>query len=154
MRLEKMNQSDFEVWAPQSRHGYAERKIQSNGLTKCEAYEIAEEEFARLLPDGLTSKDNYFYTMKDSDSRVVGYLWFCIRGAVDNRTAFLCDIDVNENCRGHGIGKSAMLQFEQEVKKLGLKEIGLHVFACNEKAIGLYQSLGFKTTKLVMSKSC
>jgi ribosomal protein S18 acetylase RimI-like enzyme len=153
MKLEKMTQIDFEIWAPRSRQGYVEDKIKANGLTKNEAQEIAEKDFTRLLPDGLSSKDNYLYTMKNSDSTVVGYLWFCIRGAVDNRKAFLCDIVVNENYRGQGIGKSAMLQLEQEVKKLSLKEIGLHVFGFNEKAIRLYQSLGFRTTDLVMSKS-
>ena len=153
MKLEKMTQTDFEVWAPRSRQDYADDQIRANGLTKHEAYEFSERDFARLLPDGLSTKDNYLYTIKHSDRKVVGYLWFCIRGADDCRKALLCEIVIDENYRGQGIGKRAMLQFEQEVMKLGLNKIDLHVFGYNENAIRLYQSLGFKTTKLVMSKS-
>lgn len=153
MKLERMTKSDYEIWAPRSLNGYAEDKIKANRLTKKEAYQIAESDFKKLLPDGFTSKDNYLYTMKSENSEVVGYLWFCIRGALDNRKAWLCDIVVNENHRGSGFGKSAMLLLEEEVKKLGLKEIGLHVFGFNQVAINLYQSLGFNTTDLVMSKS-
>lgn len=42
---------------------------------------------------------------------------------------------------------------EQEAKNLGLKEIGLHVFGFNAPAIALYESLGYKTTDLVMAKT-
>jgi ribosomal protein S18 acetylase RimI-like enzyme len=53
---------------------------------------------------------------------------------------------------GKGYGKKAMLLLEEKVKALGLKNIGLHVFGHNHRAIGLYQSLNYQTTNLVMEK--
>lgn len=91
--------------------------------------------------------------MKSSADVVVGYLWFSIRGAQENRKAFICDVIVEEAQRGRGFGRKAMLLAEQEVKSLGLNEIGLHVFGVNAPAIALYESLGYKTTNLVMAKT-
>lgn len=151
MKLVKMNQADYEHWAPRSQSGYADDKMKANNLTRAEADEIAAKDFQRFLPDGLQSKDNYLYTMK-SDEGNVGYIWFCVRGPQDNRKAFICDIVVEEHSRGKGYGRKAMILLEEEVKSLNLKEIGLHVFGFNETAIGLYQSLGYLTTDLVMAK--
>lgn len=151
MKLEQMTPEEFSLWAPRSKSGYANDKEKANGLTPKEAQEIAEKDFLRLLPEGLNSKDNFLYTMKDGEI-AVGYLWFCIRGAQDNRKAFLCDIIVEQEYRGKKLGKGAMLLLEEEVKQLGLKEIGLHVFGFNERATQLYKSLGYQVTDLVMAK--
>lgn len=151
MKLVPMTQADFDLWGPRSKNGFAQDKVRANGYTQKEAAEIAEEAFKRLLPDGFKSKDNYLYAMKNEQT-TVGYIWFCVRGAADNRKAFVCDIIVEEEFRGKGFGRKAMVQAEQEAKKLGLKEIGLHVFGFNETAIGLYKSLGYQTTDLVMAK--
>lgn len=153
MKLTKMTQEEYDRWAPRSRAEYAQDKMKANRLTQAEAEEIAERDFHRLLPDGLNSKDNYLFTMKDPQAAQVGYIWFCVRGASDNRKAFVCDIVVEENHRGKGYGKAAMLLVEEEAKQIGLKEIGLHVFGFNKTAIGLYQSLGYQTTDLVMAKT-
>lgn len=151
MKLVSMTENEYSHWAPRSRQCYAEDKMRANGYTKEEATKIAEADFNRLLPDGFESKDNYLFTMKDED-KIIGYLWFMIRGAETNRKAFIADIIVEEEFRGQGYGRKAMKLLEEEVCKLGLKEIGLHVFGFNETAIALYSSLGYQTTDLVMAK--
>lgn len=153
MKLEKMTKAEYDLWAPRCKRDYAQDKVRANRYTLAEANEIAEKDFLRILPDGLNSKDNYLFSIKNQQLTNVGYIWFCITGAVNNRKAFIYDIIVEERYRGQGFGKKAMLLIEEEVKKLGLKEIGLHVFGFNETAIRLYQSLGYQTTDLVMAKS-
>lgn len=153
MQLTKMTQEEFDRWAPRSRENYALDKVKANDFTQKEANEIAERDFLRLLPDGPNSKDNFLFSMKNDSKTKVGYAWFSVRGAPDNRKAFICDIIIEESYRGQGLGRRAMLLLEDEVKKLGLKEIGLHVFGFNEAAIKLYQSLGYQTTDLVMAKT-
>lgn len=152
MQLVKMTSTDFDLWLARRKKAYALDKEKANKLTPKEAWDIAERDFASLLPEGLNSKDSFLYVMKDRETSV-GYLWFCIRGAEDNRKAFLYDIIVEEEHRGKKFGKKAMLLLEDEVKKLGLSEIGLHVFGYNETAIQLYRSLGYGVTDLVMSKT-
>lgn len=152
MKLIPMTKSDYDHWAPRSRKGYAQDKKRANGYTEEEAAAIAEADFLRLLPEGLGTKDNYLFTMKNDAGGTLGYLWFLVRGAADNRKAFIADIIVEEEYRGQGFGRRAMMLVEDEARKLGLSEIGLHVFGFNDTAISLYRSLGYETTDLVMAK--
>ena len=151
MKLVKMNQDEYDFWIRRSIKNYAKGKVKANNLTEKEAKRAAKNDFLRLLPDGLKSKDNFLYSMREQKV-IVGYIWFCIKGSAKNRKAFLCDIIIEKSSRSKGLGRSAMVLLEGKVKKLGGKEIGLHVFGFNQKAVRLYQSLGYQTTDLIMAK--
>jgi ribosomal protein S18 acetylase RimI-like enzyme len=153
MKLQNMSAAEYDFWSQRSRSSYAADKIKANGFTLEEAEKIAANDFNRLLPDGFSSKDNFLLALKDDSAEIHGFIWFCLRGAENNRKAYLCDIVIEENSRGRGFGRIAMQLLEKEVKKLGLKHIGLHVFGFNKVAIGLYESLGYEITDLVMEKS-
>ena len=75
-----------------------------------------------------------------------------IRGAVENRKAFIYDIIINKEERSKGFGEKALNFLESEVNKLGLKHIGLHVFGHNKIARGLYEKLGYEITNLWLEK--
>ncbi len=153
MKLTPMTETEYNIWAPRSRRDYAADKMKANSLTQQEADKIAADDFARLLPEGLNSKDNYLFGVKDETLQNVGFIWFRVQGALDNRKAFICDIIIEKQFRGRGYGKKTMQLIEHEVQKLGLSRIGLHVFGFNKVAIGLYESLGYLTTDLVMEKT-
>lgn len=51
--------------------------------------------------------------------------------------------------RGKGIGEQAMLFLESEAQKLGAKRAELGVFEFNERAIKLYQKMGYKELKRI-----
>jgi ribosomal protein S18 acetylase RimI-like enzyme len=153
MKLSSMTEEEYKRWAPRSRQSYAQDKMKANGLTLGEAEKIAEQDFLRILPEGLNSKDNFLFTAKNEEDTILGFVWYCLRGMEDNRRAFICDILVVEQFRGQGYGRQMMEQVEQEARKQGLKRVGLHVFGFNAAAIKLYQSLGYLTTDLVMEKS-
>lgn len=122
-----------------------------NDFTEEEAFKKTEDDFARLLPQGLKSPDQYLFSIKAGDL-LVGTLWFAERGAANNRKAFIYDIMLNENARGKGYGKKAMELLEVEVKKLGLRHIGLHVFGHNTIARNLYEKVGYQITNVNMEK--
>src|SRR4051812_5152899 len=119
MRFEKMTDQEFQVWLPRSKASYAKDKMQANSLTEQEASEMAEKDFLRLLPDGPNSENNFLFTMKDDANPSIGYLWLNIRGAADNRKAFIYDIIIEEEHRGKGLGRKAMLLADDEARKLG-----------------------------------
>lgn len=152
MKLEKMTEQDYAFWVSRCKTQYAKDKEKANDLTPKEAMEIAERDFSEILPEGILSKDNFFYTIKVQKSKV-GYLWFRLQGSEDNKKAFLLDIIIESEQRGKGYGKNAMFLLEDEVKSLGISEIGLHVFGFNELATQLYKSLNYKITDLVMAKT-
>jgi GNAT superfamily N-acetyltransferase len=148
-----MDQAEFDSWSVDSRDRYARDKMKANGLTSAEAKDIAQKDFDRILPDGLRSKDNYLYCLVSESEVTVGYLWYCLRGAENNRMAWLCEIVLKPEFRGKGYGKSAMQLFEEDVKVKGVGKTGLHVFSFNEPAVKLYKSMGYSTTDLSMQKS-
>lgn len=146
-----MTKRDFETFIKISKSEYKKDKMRANGFTEEEANKIVAEDFERFLPNGFESEDNFFFKVLKNETQI-GYLWYLIRGASNNRKAFIADILIYEEFRGKGFGKKTMLLLEEEVKRQDLKHIGLHVFGYNEKAIKLYQSLNYQTTDLVMEK--
>ena len=149
-----MTESEFAEWAPRSRASYATDKMRANKLTQAEATAVAEADFNRLLSKGLATENNYLFTARDSDSNeALGYIWFLVRGAEDNKTAFICDVIIEEKHRRRGYGKQMLLLVEKEAVKYNANRVGLHVFGFNEAAIALYRSLGYHVTDLSMEKS-
>lgn len=145
-----MNEAQYAVWLVKSKDNYRD-EIVRNGSTLAEAQKKADEDFLKLLPTGLKSQDQYIFAIT-ADGKWVGTLWMGIRGAHDNRKAFIYDIVLDEDTRGKGYGKKAMLLLEDEVKKHGLRHIGLHVFGHNKIARSLYETLGYEITNLNMEK--
>lgn len=149
--LSPMNEVEFGEWLDKSKMNYRDENVR-NGLTINEASKKSDDDFGRLLPDGLKSVDQFLFSIKEN-GLWIGTIWLGIRGAVDNRKGFIYDIVLNENTRGKGYGKKAMLLIEDEAKKLGLRHIGLHVFGHNKIARNLYESIGYETTNVNMEKT-
>lgn len=152
IKFSTMNEKEFYSFSTQSMNDYKEDKIKANGFTEKEALQISQDGFKKMLPLGFKTPDNFFFNLIDEVDQNIGHLWYTISGAQDNRKAFIADIFVKEEKRGEGYGKQAMIHLESHVKDQGLEHIGLHVFGFNKAAIGLYNSLGYKTTDLVMEK--
>jgi GNAT superfamily N-acetyltransferase len=121
MKLTPMSEQEYAFWSVRSRQGYADDKMKANSLTREEADKIAADDFKRLLPDGQTSKDNYLFTAHDETKNVLGYIWFIIRGAENNRKAFICDVVIEDEYRGKGYGTQIMELVEIEIKKTRFK---------------------------------
>lgn len=77
--------------------------------------------------------------------RVVGYVWIA-ETELDpgRRGAFVFDVEVAEEHRGRGHGRSLMLLAEREALAAGTRLIKLNVFAANTPAVRLYASLGYR----------
>ena len=77
-----------------------------------------------------------------------------MRANVDRPTkdGFILELYVEEDQRGRGYGKQAMLLIEEKARELGLKSIGLHVFGSNQIARNLYEAVGYEIKSVNMSK--
>lgn len=150
--LTKMSQAEYNVWHVKSKDTYRDEIIK-NGMTLSEAQKKADDDMFKLLPDGLNSLDQHIFSIKEDGKNWIGTIWFGVRGAEDNRKAFIFDIVLEVDTRGKGYGKKAMLLIEDELKKLNLKHIGLHVFGHNSVARNLYEKLGYGITNLNMEKT-
>ena len=122
----------------------------ARGLDPHEAHTQSVAEFARLLPEGLATPGSRLCTAVEHGDPVAR-LWLGVR---DDHAgaAFVWDVEVLPEHRGRGIGRATMLAAEDLARELGCDRLGLNVFGHNPVARGLYESLGYATTSLQMSK--
>ncbi len=149
--LRPMTEAEFQAFYQSSRQSYAADKVATIGMSADEADRLAAESFARLVPDGLATKDAHFYMAEDAAGAVVGWLWFNIRRDWGMTECFIFDIAVHEPHRRQGHAAAMLKALEPLAASLGATSIGLHVFGWNDGAIELYRKAGFAVTDLNMS---
>lgn len=92
----------------------------------------------------------------EEEGQVLGY-GFCILKVTendpvlaDNKTLYIDDLCVDENCRGKHIGKAVYAHIVQYARTIGCDSVTLNVWAFNENAKGFYESLGMRPQKIGM----
>jgi len=147
-----MTAEQYSFWLGPAIEDYANENVATGRWRRDEALQKSREEYARLLPDGVSTPGNRLWSIvRSSDGRDVGQLWINL---VDKPTprAFVYNIEIYPEFRRQGFAKQAMLRLEVEVRGLGLDRIGLHVFGHNSAARTLYDNLGYTATNINMVK--
>ena len=144
-----MSGPEFDLFLERSIPEYAEDKVRAGNWTEAESLERSRKEFEELLPQGLNTSDNFLYTLYNDDKEVLGMIWI----KVDQLSAFIYEVYIEEKFRGKGNGKSIMLLLEEKAREMGLKTLKLHVFGSNHVARRLYETVGYETTNVNMSKT-
>jgi RimJ/RimL family protein N-acetyltransferase len=101
-----------------------------------------------LFPDGKPTGGQHLLTIEDSRGESIGRLFFAERST----GIWLYEIEIEESVRGRGLGREAMLAFEQRARELGAEKVTLNVFGGNEVARSLYRSLGYAEESVHMRK--
>ena len=152
IELRPMTASEYSNYIRVAVPSYADEKMKGENLSREQADDVARESFAKLLPDGITSQDQFLRTIVDlSTGKAIGTLWYA-RKLMPRPHVWIYDFIVDENLRGRGVGAEALRLLDAEVRSLGISSIGLHVFGHNESAAGLYEKTGFRTTNRIMVK--
>jgi ribosomal protein S18 acetylase RimI-like enzyme len=146
-----MRADEYQRFADRSRQGYIDDMVEHGGMLRSAAEAKADRDFALVLPDGLETPGHWIFVV-EADGLAVGVLWFAERVMDGRTTAYLYDIHIDAGQEGRGHGRAAMLAFEQEASRRGLTHLSLNVFGGNERARGLYRSLGYGETSVQMSK--
>ena len=153
VRLVPMTDSEFQSYYRRAIEGYAQEHVKAGNWDASEALQKAEKEFLQLLPDGIASKDQHLFTIEDGNTGVkVGMIWFAEQYRAARPYAFINDFLIYEGHRRKGYGTQTLRALEEEVKKMGVETIELHVFGHNRAAIDLYQKAGYGTTNILMAK--
>ena len=150
--LRPMTEAEYVEWLRATIPAYAADKVASGQWSEDESLQLSRKEYEELLPQGLTTPDNFLYTIEDSESRPVGVLWFALKTMFSSQVAYVYDIEVWPKQRRKGHAYRAFRALEQEVRRLGLSGIALHVFGHNTEAQALYAKLGFKPTNINLFK--
>src|SRR5512143_3357309 len=133
VQLVPMTEAEFKDFLEQDIREYAAEKARAGFWSEKESLHRSRSEHRMLLPDGLKSRYHHLYTVRASEGgEKVGYFWF--RAELDSAapSGFIFDIEIHEQFRGKGYGREAMLEAEKIAREMGLRQLGLSVFAFNE----------------------
>jgi len=146
--LRPLREDEFAAWNAAHERRYADGMVAFAGMTREAAEQKAAADAAAVLPDGLATKGTRLWTIED-DGRVVGAVFLGVREG----GAWLYDIVVDEEERGRGVGRAAMLALEAELRALGFASVTLNVWGGNEIARSLYRALGYSEQSVWMRKT-
>ncbi len=150
--LRAMTPSEYADWLAESIPAYAADKVASGQWSEAESLEQSRRENDQLLPQGLETPDNHFFSIVDPQSVAVGMLWFAVTTKFNARIAYVYDVSVRPERQREGHAMRAFLALEDEVRRLGLAGISLHVFGHNAGARALYAKLGYEPTNINLFK--
>ena len=132
---------------------FARDKVQAGQWAEHESLELSRTGYVELLPQGLATPDNFFYTVRDGALLAdIGMLWFAAQQRAGQRIAYVYDVYIRPEHQRKGHASRAFAELEVEVRKHGLSGIALHVFGHNAGAQALYQKLGYVPTNINMIK--
>ncbi|WP_330329499.1 GNAT family N-acetyltransferase [Streptomyces sp. NBC_00536] len=120
---------------------------EDRGLSPEAAHAKSVADHAGQLPQGPDTPGVDILVLEAAGIRA-GHIWIG-RSAGQ---AYVFDVEVAEDMRGRGHGRSLMLLAEGAARAAGLDTLGLHVFAGNTPAERLYESLGYRTTLVNFAK--
>ena len=150
-KLIPMTQIEYDLYIERLIREYAADNVRAGYWSEDEALQKSRNQTGSLLLQGLQTKDHYLFTLYDGDT-AVGMVW--LRAELDRpmKSGFIFDVEIKDEFRGKGYGKQAMLLIEEKARELGIKRIGLHVFAYNDVAKNLYERIGYKISSMNMLK--
>ncbi|MGA8296839.1 MAG: GNAT family N-acetyltransferase [Acidimicrobiales bacterium] len=125
-------------------------ELEASGMSKEQARSHAGQSDSLVFPGGKLAEGHYVgHVVVDGDD--VGALWLGpAEGEVDRWWIYYVEID--EEKRGRGLGREAMLLAESVARDHGATTLGLNVFGDNDIARSLYRSLGYGEVSIQMRK--
>lgn len=148
VRLRELRDDEFPAWIEAARSFYVSDLERHAELPRHEAEEKADRDYGMLFPDGKPTDGQHLFVIEDSRGESIGRLFFAERST----GIWLYEVEIEESVRGRGLGREAMLAFEQRARELGAEKVTLNVFGGNEVARSLYRSLGYSEESVHMGK--
>lgn len=149
MKLLPMTQDIYPIYLKQAIKDFAEDKVQAKTWNKEEALALSKASFRSLLPEGLATKGHYLLTITLAD-QAIGYTWIYFESE-NTEEAFVYDFLLVEDYRGKGYGQEAMQAIKVFCSQLGATKLSLHVFGHNQRALHVYEKVGFQITDYSLS---
>jgi GNAT superfamily N-acetyltransferase len=148
--LVPMTPAEYDEWQRAGIAVYAQEFVDSGILKPDEARERAEKDYDNLLPDGLDTKNQLFWSARDESGTTVGSIWIALIPERTPSHSFVYALDVNADQRRKGYGQAIMEAAMQECHDRGVGSMGLNVFGHNDTARRLYERLGFQVASTSM----
>ena len=154
VRLEPMNEAEFQEFLKRALPRYASRKVQRGLWTEEAALEASQTDLSHFLAQGKETAGHHICNLRDETTgEVVGETWFTA-SKKGGKTQFWIEwIWVDPQHRRKGYATQALHRLEEEARSLGADRLGLNVWMDNPGAIALYSGLGYQTVNMAMIKT-
>jgi len=152
--LRRMREEEFPAYSDCFIEDYSQEISKNYGYSIERAIELARQDLQSSFPNGYELNKHELLCIEhhvEGQSNMVGYLWHSIN--TNNNSTFIYDFFVADSMRGQGIGKQALEALENQLIEVGIQQIKLRVAYHNERALKLYQEVGFSITGLNMMKN-
>jgi ribosomal protein S18 acetylase RimI-like enzyme len=152
LTLRPMTDDELASYGETQEDGYAQQMVDFGGIAEADATAKARVDMERYWPGGRPAEGHHVFAA-EVDGEVIGHLWLSLRSPEDVAgQGWIFDIEIDETRRGQGLGRQLMLAAMDKAKAMGCTSIKLNVFGSNDIAIRLYQSLGFRTAQMQMTR--
>jgi len=90
------------------------------------------------------------------EENVLGYCFCVLKETAnhpvleDERTLYIDDLCVDENCRGHHVGKLLYEHACRFARQQGCQSVTLNVWCGNDSAMGFYEKMGLRPRNIYM----
>ncbi|AQW49019.1 GNAT family N-acetyltransferase [Streptomyces violaceusniger] len=152
--IRPITEAEYPAWRAHKRAGYIADLLE-RGVTRQQAETKADTDYATLLPQGPDTPGALLRILAHGGTDV-GTLWVTLRegepDAAESGEAYVYAVEVTEEHRGHGHGRTLMLAAERASLAHGARGLGLYVFGGNTPALRLYESLGYEPTEYQLYK--
>lgn len=154
IKLRKMKAEEFPVYCDYFVKDYSYEIVLNYDYSHAEATNLAQQALIENFPDGIGCNENELLCIEqvfENSFKVVGYLWHAIKES--DTSTFIYDFYIADEFRSKGYGKKAISQFELLLASLNINQIKLRVAYHNQRALSLYQEVGFAISGYNMSKT-
>jgi len=148
--VRRLREDEYDAFIERAMAFYVDDMVRA-GIERDVAQAKADKDLPQLLPDGLATPDHFMYAI-EHDGRFAGYLWLCNRDGELGHSLFVYAVEIDDELRGRGLGRAAMVFAEEEAQRLGIAKVALNVFGGNAAARHLYLSLRYEETAVHMEK--
>ena len=149
IQLRPMTSNEYPAYCDYFIDDYSREIAENYGHSMDRARELANQDLLRSFPNGLETNDHELLCI-EAGSKLVGYLWHSINE--NDKSTFIYDFFIFPNCRNNGYGKLAIIALESQLKSIDIEQIKLRVAYQNQRALKLYQEVGFAISGYNMSK--
>lgn len=148
---EPLTGTRFREWQDREVAQYAASLVES-GLPEGVARSKSAADHARYLPDGAATGNAVLRVLHHRGTEV-GMVWVGLDGPAGAAPPWVLNVEVAEEHRGRGHGRTLMRLAEAECRAAGRRTLGLNVFTHNTPAMRLYESLGYTTVSHHFAKA-
>jgi GNAT superfamily N-acetyltransferase len=146
-----MAQAELDPFLSATAAEYAEQKIAAGDWPSEGAWQRARRDADERLPEGVATPNMLLLTAVVA-SQPVGGTWLGRHSAERSSTAWLYEIYVHDEARGHGYGRALLAAAEDAARAAGYTSLGLNVFGHNRVARLLYESAGYGVRAMQLAK--